>query len=572
MSGRSVLAGLVGCLGCLAVAGGCTNNPYPDADRDQKVLYSSFHEAPKTLDPAVAYSTAEHVVTGNVFDTLLEYHYLERPYRLIPGLAEAVPEPQPGADGRQVYRFRIRPDVRFHDDPCFALDGKGRTTREVTAADFAFAAGTHRRPRRQQSRHLELRAGGGLCSVRQAARRDAQVGASLREPARARAVQARRRHCGRGRAQRARPRHRPRRAQRADPLLVRHALHHAGRVGGGRLLQRPRGPRALRRSPRRHRPLPARPLREAVPVHAGAQSRLVRCLRGQPRGAGRRLPRQHRQGGYRRRTHRPRLRRPAHAVRRSRRVLPRARGHPPLQQVPAGLLRRRRHHQGKLRCGGPGRPPVAADGGARHAPRQGGGAHDLLRRVQHGGPGAGHAGGREGPQAAPGHEHRHRFEALSRAVPQRPRRAGTGTGAAGDLRLRRELQEPVPPVRRRPRPPAAGGGRLPQRHRSQDRAAAAAELRHLGDDGRGEPAVPVPGRRLARDRPRHRGQRHHLQPIPGQGAARRLPDLHLGLAGRLPRPREFPVPARVRGGALQERRARTRPTSAIPSSTASTAR
>jgi oligopeptide transport system substrate-binding protein len=139
VSGRSVLAGLVGCLGCLAVAGGCTNNPYPDADRDQKVLYSSFHEAPKTLDPAVAYSTAEHVVTGNVFDTLLEYHYLERPYRLIPGLAEAVPEPQPGADGRQVYRFRIRPDVRFHDDPCFALDGKGRTTRAVTAADFAFA-------------------------------------------------------------------------------------------------------------------------------------------------------------------------------------------------------------------------------------------------------------------------------------------------------------------------------------------------------------------------------------------------------------------------------------------------
>ena len=203
MSGHSVLAALVGCLGCLAVAGGCTNNPYPDADRDQKVLYSSFHEAPKTLDPAVAYSTAEHVVTGNVFDTLLEYHYLERPYRLIPGLAEAVPEPQPGADGRQVYRFRIRPDVRFHDDPCFALDGKGRTTREVTAADFAFALARIADPAVNSPGHLELRAGGGLCSVRQAARRDAQVGARLREPARARAVQARRRHCGRGRAQRA---------------------------------------------------------------------------------------------------------------------------------------------------------------------------------------------------------------------------------------------------------------------------------------------------------------------------------------------------------------------------------
>ena len=75
--------------GCLAVIG-CTNNPYPEADRDKKVLYSSFNEAPKTLDPAVAYTTAEHVITGNVYDTLLEYHYLERPYRLIAGLAVIV--------------------------------------------------------------------------------------------------------------------------------------------------------------------------------------------------------------------------------------------------------------------------------------------------------------------------------------------------------------------------------------------------------------------------------------------------------------------------------------------------
>ena len=35
-------------------------------------------------------------------------------------------------------------------------------------------------------------------------------------------------------------------------------------------------------------------------------------------------------------------------------------------------------------------PPMAR---ARHAPRQGGGAHDLLCRVQYGGPGARHAGG-----------------------------------------------------------------------------------------------------------------------------------------------------------------------------------
>src|SRR6516225_596783 len=130
-----VLAALAGCLAAV----GCTNNPYPAADRDKKVLYSSFQEAPKTLDPAVAYTTAEHVITGNVYDTLLEYHYLARPYRLIPGLATSVPMAQDLPDGRQAYRFQLRPGVLFHADPCFPPDVAGRRTREVTTADIAFA-------------------------------------------------------------------------------------------------------------------------------------------------------------------------------------------------------------------------------------------------------------------------------------------------------------------------------------------------------------------------------------------------------------------------------------------------
>ncbi len=124
--------------GLLALAG-CTNNPYPDADRDQKVLYSSFGEAPKTLDPAVAYTTAEHVITGNVYDTLLEYHYLKRPYQLVAGLAEAVPEARRLDNGNLSYRFKMRPGILFHADPCFELGQAGRATREAVAGDFAFA-------------------------------------------------------------------------------------------------------------------------------------------------------------------------------------------------------------------------------------------------------------------------------------------------------------------------------------------------------------------------------------------------------------------------------------------------
>ena len=33
------------------------NNPYPAGDRGQNVLYTSFSERPKTLDPAVTFAS-----------------------------------------------------------------------------------------------------------------------------------------------------------------------------------------------------------------------------------------------------------------------------------------------------------------------------------------------------------------------------------------------------------------------------------------------------------------------------------------------------------------------------------
>jgi len=120
-----------------APTAGCTNNPYPEEDAEAKILYSVIPEPPRTLDPAEAYSTVDHAVTGPVYDTLLEYHFLKRPYELIPGIAVAVPEPQPRADGRVVYRFELRDDLLYQDDPCFTAFGGG-ATRAVRAADVAF--------------------------------------------------------------------------------------------------------------------------------------------------------------------------------------------------------------------------------------------------------------------------------------------------------------------------------------------------------------------------------------------------------------------------------------------------
>jgi len=116
----------------------CTNNPYPETDDGEHVLYASFGEAPKSLDPAVAYDTAAHEITGQVHDTLLEYQYLERPYRLIPGLATAVPKAEPQADGSVRYQFELRPGALYQDDPCFELGGAGKKTRPITADDIAF--------------------------------------------------------------------------------------------------------------------------------------------------------------------------------------------------------------------------------------------------------------------------------------------------------------------------------------------------------------------------------------------------------------------------------------------------
>ena len=54
-----------------ALVSGCTNNPYSEADDQRKILYTSYREAPRTLDPAVAYTTSSHAITGEVYETLL---------------------------------------------------------------------------------------------------------------------------------------------------------------------------------------------------------------------------------------------------------------------------------------------------------------------------------------------------------------------------------------------------------------------------------------------------------------------------------------------------------------------
>jgi len=117
---------------------GCSNDPYPARDADKRILYSAFREAPRTLDPARAYTTGAHAITGAVYDTLLTYHFLKRPLELIPSLAIGLPEKESFDDGRMLYRFELRRDLLFAEDDCFELGELGGRTREVVAADIAF--------------------------------------------------------------------------------------------------------------------------------------------------------------------------------------------------------------------------------------------------------------------------------------------------------------------------------------------------------------------------------------------------------------------------------------------------
>ncbi len=90
-----------------------------------------------SMDPATAEGVPSIRAMGLAYETLLEYDYRARPYALLPAGAAAMPEISP--DGK-VYTFRLRPEARFHPDPCFGFEADGSPKgRQVTAADYVFA-------------------------------------------------------------------------------------------------------------------------------------------------------------------------------------------------------------------------------------------------------------------------------------------------------------------------------------------------------------------------------------------------------------------------------------------------
>jgi len=110
---------------------GCGGKAPVPVSGNETVAYSRTNPI-RGLDPASAGEVSSSLAIARIYEGLLEYDYLARPYKVVPLLAEAMPEIS--EDGL-VYTFKIRKGIYFHDNPCFP-DGKGR---ELVAGDFAYS-------------------------------------------------------------------------------------------------------------------------------------------------------------------------------------------------------------------------------------------------------------------------------------------------------------------------------------------------------------------------------------------------------------------------------------------------
>ncbi len=168
-------------LAAAVLLAGCNNSPYPvGAERDNTLYYSFDERSPRYLDPTASYSNPESAYTMQIYEPPYGYHYLKRPYTLVPKAASEVAKPYylgkegqrlpddapPEAIAESVYDIKIRPGITYQPHPAFALDAQGQHrylgltreqlgtkrspwafehqgTRELVAEDFVYALKRH---------------------------------------------------------------------------------------------------------------------------------------------------------------------------------------------------------------------------------------------------------------------------------------------------------------------------------------------------------------------------------------------------------------------------------------------
>ena len=96
-----------------------------------KTLRVAFPVDVTGFDPQVTQDLYSTHIERAIFDPLLTYDHLLRPYQLTPNTAAALPEVR---DGGRTFIVRVRPGIYFTADPVF----KGKR-RELTAEDYVFS-------------------------------------------------------------------------------------------------------------------------------------------------------------------------------------------------------------------------------------------------------------------------------------------------------------------------------------------------------------------------------------------------------------------------------------------------
>ena len=109
------------------------NDPYPNEMANANTYYSAFAERPKHLDPARSYSSGEWTFISNIYEPPLQYHYLKRPYTLVPLSANSLPkvtyiddngniiDPNGGkVVSYSIYEINIKSGILYQPHPAFA--------------------------------------------------------------------------------------------------------------------------------------------------------------------------------------------------------------------------------------------------------------------------------------------------------------------------------------------------------------------------------------------------------------------------------------------------------------------
>ncbi len=154
------------------------NAPKSEAEYASRTLFSAFSSrSPKTLDPQRSYVQDESTYVLAIYEPLYQYHYLKRPYTVIPRTATKVVKPTyldregrvlpedapPEAIAESLYDITIRPGIYFAPHPAFVKNADGtltygdlplsvarqkfrpqdferHDTRELTAEDYVYGA------------------------------------------------------------------------------------------------------------------------------------------------------------------------------------------------------------------------------------------------------------------------------------------------------------------------------------------------------------------------------------------------------------------------------------------------